>query len=261
MTLISRLIAVAVPATLMIACVGSDDALTSAEGSGGGVSSAVVSALTVAGHYCPQHGEIAGRTIPSDDLFYLTTFGGGVDTGHMACGGTADGRWMYIADSWRFGCRSRVKITNPRTGRWCVAQVADVGPNICVEQAARKPIIDASPVIARELYGIGSAGWSDRVLVRAELVASGTPLGCGTGSTTPTAPSTTPATPAPGQNGGRTCYSTTWGRDMGLGACVQSRSDRIYYQCTNLGWVTSGGITASRTGPGGPCTTYLPLNS
>ena len=244
-------------ATALAGCYSGD----TDEGEGAPYSAALVSDLTVGGFRCPTRGEIAGRTRPADSLYYITTFGGGSDTQPMACFGTADGRWMYIADSWRFGCRSRVKLTNPRTGRWCVTQVADVGPNICVEQAARKPIIDASPVITRELYGVGSAGWSDRILVRADLVASNTPLGCGTGSGAPTAPSTTPATPAPGQNGGRTCYSTTWGRDMGLGACVQSRSDRIYYQCTNLGWVTSGGIASSRTGPGGPCTTYLPLNS
>ncbi len=232
-------------------CYGADEALTD---EGTPYSASLVSDLTVGGYYCPQRGEVAGRTRPADDLYYITTFGGPGDGGHMACFGSADGRWMYIADSWRFGCRARVKLTNPRTGRWCVAQVADVGPNICVERAARKPIIDASPVITRELYGIGSAGWSDRVVVRAEPVSASTPLGCGGASSTP-------PTPPPGQNGGRTCYSTTWGRDMGLGACVQSRSDRVWYQCTNLGWVTSGTIATGNAGPGGACTTHLPLNS
>ena len=137
-------------------CYGSDDALTEAEGSGAGVSSTVVSELTVGGHYCPTRGEIAGRTIPSDNTYFITSFGGGVDTQRMACTGIADGRWMYIADSWRFGCRARVRVTNPRTGRWCIAQVADVGPNICVEQAAGRPIIDASPVITRPFRAIKS---------------------------------------------------------------------------------------------------------
>jgi hypothetical protein len=231
-------------------CYGAD----TADEEGAPYSATLVSDLTVGGYRCPSSGEIAVRTRPADNLYYLTTFGGGSDNQRMACFGYADGRWLYIADSWRFGCRSRVKLTNPRTGRWCVTQVADVGPNICVERAAGKAIIDASPAVSRELYGIGSAGWSDRVVVRAELVAATTPVGCGGASSTP-------VTPPPGQNGGRTCYSTTWGRDMSLGACVQSRSDRTFYQCTNLGWVTSSGITASRTGPGGPCTTYLPLNS
>ena len=260
MTLISRLIAVAVPATLMSACVGSDDALTSAEGSGGGVSSAVVSALTVAGHYCPQHGEIAGRTIPSDDLFYLTTFGGGVDTGHMACGGTADGRGMYIADSWRFGCGAHVRLTNPRTGHWCVTQVADVGPNVCVEQAAGRPIIDASPVVARELYGTSGAGWSDRIPVRAELVGSSTPLGCGSGSSGGATPAPTPSpTPTP-STPIASCFSGTYGREMAGGTCLQSRFDDLWYQCTRNGWTPNTAIASSHRGPAGACTAYLPLH-
>ena len=135
-------------------CYGAD----TADEEGAPYSATLVSDLTVGGYRCPSSGEIAGRTRPADNMYYLTTFGGGSDNQRMACFGSADGRWMYIADSWRFGCRSRVKLTNPRTGRWCVAQVADVGPNICVERAAGKAIIDASPVIARELYGIGSAG-------------------------------------------------------------------------------------------------------
>lgn len=222
-------------------CYGAD----TGDEEGAPYSAMLVSDLTVGGYRCPSSGEIAGRTRPADNMYYLTTFGGGSDNQRMACFGYADGRWMYIADA-ALRCRSRVKLTNPRTGRWCVVQVADVGPNICVERAAGKPIIDASPAISRELYGIGSAGWSDRgahprrarVFDRAAHRLRRRLDDARHAS--------------PGQNGGRTCYSTTWGRDMSLGACVQSRSDRIYYQCTNLGWVTSGGITASRTGPGGP---------
>jgi hypothetical protein len=183
-------------------------------------------------------------------MYYVTTFGAGSDMQNMACFGFADGRWMYIADSWRFGCRSRVKLTNPRTGRWCVAQVADVGPNICVERAAGKPIIDASPVITRELYGIRSAGWSDRILIRAERVAATTPIGCGAGTA-----------PPPADPGGRTCYSSTWGRDMFVGACVQSRSDRQWYQCATNGWVGNSSIPSTRRGAAGACTSYLPLSS
>ncbi len=103
------------------------------DGGSDGVS-ARINELTVGGYRCPTSGEIAGRTVPSDGQFYVTTFGGGSDTQRMACGGSADGRWLYIADSWRFGCGARVRVTNPTTGRWCVAQVADVGPNICVER-------------------------------------------------------------------------------------------------------------------------------
>ncbi len=245
-----RLLAATVVVASGVACVGADEADQEAAP----YSATLVSNLTVGGYRCPTSGEIAGRDIPSDNLYYITTFGGGRDNQRMACFGYADGRWLYIADSWRFGCRSRVKITNPRTGRWCVTQVADVGPNICVERAARKPIIDASPVVTRELFGIGSAGWSDRVVVRAERVDASTPVGCG-GATGP-AP-----TPTPGPDGGTTCYSTTWGRDMPVGACVQSRSDSIWYQCTNRGWTAASTIVSGRTGPAGTCRTYVPLHS
>ena len=238
---------------LVTGCYGSDDALTEAEGSGAGVSSTVVSELTVAGHYCPTRGEIAGRTIPSDNTYFITSFGGGVDTQRMACTGIADGRWMYIADSWRFGCRARVRVTNPRTGRWCIAQVADVGPNICVEQAAGRPIIDASPVITRELFGRNSAGWSERMVVRAELVPTSTPLGCGNGSAPP---AVTPAMDVPVA----TCFSGTFGREMAGRTCIQSRFDSEWYQCTSHGWSLDRGIPSRRSGPAGACSAMLALH-
>lgn len=244
-----RVSGVVAAAVLAAGCYGADEA--SMEGDP--YSAALVSNLTVGGYRCPSSGEIAGRNIPADNMYYVTTFGGGSDNQRMACSGYADARWMYIADSWRFGCGSRVKMTNPRTGRWCVVQVADVGPNICVERAAGRPIIDASPAITRELFGIGSAGWSDRVSVRAERVPSSTAMGCGGTSSAPT--------PAPAPGGGRTCYSTTWGRDMPVGACVQSRSDSRFYQCTIRGWIYSTSITSSRMGEAGTCTTYIPLHS
>ncbi len=37
--------------------------------------------------------------------------------------------------------------------------------------------------------------------------------------------------------GGATCYSSTLGKTMTENACVQSRSDRLWYQCDNGRWV------------------------
>lgn len=249
----SRLLWSLASVALVAGCYGSDDALSDAEGSGAGVSATVVSELTVGGHYCPTRGEIAGRTIPSDNTYYLTSFGGGVDTQRMACGAMADGRSLYIADSWRFGCRGKVRVTNPRTGRWCVATVGDVGPNICVEQAAGRPIIDASPVITRELFNRASAGWSDRIVVRAELVPSSTPLGCGDGTATPT---TTPAMTAPVAS----CFSGTYAREMAGRTCLQSRFDSEWYQCTSTGWVLDRGIASTHAGPAGLCSAMVSLH-
>ena len=253
-------------ATVLAGCMAND--ASSGDPSGDGVSSQLTGALTVGGYYCPQRGEIAGRTIPSDETFYMTTFGGGPDTGHMACGGIADGRWMYIADSWRYGCGAHVKITNPRTGRWCVAQVADVGPNICVEHAAGRPIIDASPVISRELFGTSGAGWSDHTTVRAELVAGSTPLGCGSGSTAPAPPAHGGGTvsgsggtgPTPPDSPGSGCFSATLGRHVPGATCLQSRLDGAWYQCTSIGWVPNTHIPTAHSGDAGSCTETYALH-
>lgn len=134
--------------------------------------------MEINGYQCLNTGEIAGRDIPLDGQYYLTSFGGGSDTQSVACGGPiADGTWYYMADSWRWPCGTKILITNPQNGLGVVAQVADVGPNICVEQAAGKPVIDASPLVSQALFGTTSRGWSDRSLVLAEVVDPSTPLG------------------------------------------------------------------------------------
>jgi hypothetical protein len=124
----------------------------------------------------------AYSNIPADHRYYLTTFGGGSDTGTMSCGGTADGTWWYAADRQRFGCHSIIKITNPANGKCGYARTDDYGPGTCVEDAACMPIIDASPVVAQHLFGASSSGWSSKNLVIAELAPAGTPIGpCPTG--------------------------------------------------------------------------------
>ena len=120
---------------------------------------------------------VASVVIPDDDLYYLTTFGGGADAQHTACGRPVDGSWFYIAGERRFGCGARVAITNPMTGVACVAEVVDDGPACFVEESAGGPVIDASPLVAQHLFGTRSIGWSDRKIVRAELVDRDTPLG------------------------------------------------------------------------------------
>jgi hypothetical protein len=133
--------------------------------------------LVVGGYPCPTTGQIAGSDIPSDGMYYLTTFGGGSDTQGMACGGTADGTWYYLADRDRFGCGAKVQITNLANGNSVVAQVADIGPNVCVEQAAGLPVIDASPMVSQHLFGNSSSGWEDHRSVLAQVVDPSTPTG------------------------------------------------------------------------------------
>jgi MYXO-CTERM domain-containing protein len=141
---------------------------------------------SVGGCSCHSSGgcsSVSYSDIPSNHSYYVTTFGGGADTQGMSCGGTADGKWAYIADKARFGCGAKVKIS--AKGKSCIAKVADCGPNKCVEEAASSsgcsghhPIIDASPFITRYLFGKGGVGWSDHLSVTAELVDKDTPIGC-----------------------------------------------------------------------------------
>jgi Ig-like domain from next to BRCA1 gene len=142
--------------------------------------------LTVGGCNCPESGNCAALSfsdVPSNGQYYITTFTGG----GMACGGTADGTWAYIADEARFGCGAHILMQ--ANGKQCVAQVADCGPNQCVEAAASNSgcsghhaIIDASPFITEYLYGISSSGWSEHRVVTATPVSGSVAVGCPGGS-------------------------------------------------------------------------------
>lgn len=159
--------------------------------SGGPAVASVTSGLTIHGCKCPSSGscsKISYADIPADGQYIVTSFGGGSDTQGMSCGGLADGTWAYIADSARFGCGAKVKIE--ANGKSCIAQVADCGPNRCVEEAAanvggppgqcgaHKPIIDASPYITGYLFGSKDFGYVDQVKVKATVVDKSTPIGC-----------------------------------------------------------------------------------
>ena len=140
------------------------------------------SSSELAGCTCVTKGscnDLSYSDTPANGTYYLTEYGGPGDTQPQACPGTkpADGSWAYIADRARFGCGTKVKLT--ANGKSCVAQVADCGPNRCVEQAASNskcaghfPIIDASPLIAKYLFNTSSAGYSDHFTVHAEVVSA-----------------------------------------------------------------------------------------
>jgi hypothetical protein len=140
--------------------------------------------LTVGGFHCPQGAGDTQSSIPSDGIFYISTFEGGAP---MSCHrAPADGVSLYIADRDRWPCDSHVRLIDPRPldpraavaqHLSCVVQVSDRGPNICVEEAAGKAMVDASPAITRYLFGIGQSGWSDHREVIA--LATSDPLGCG----------------------------------------------------------------------------------
>jgi len=160
--------------------------------------------LTVCdGGQCYQCNDTLGTSQPSDNLYVMTSFGGGSDTQSTACGGRlADGQWYYAADRQRFGCGTHLRVTNPANGSCVVLQVADAGPDLCVEEAAGRPALDATPLAAMDLFGAGSLGWSDGRVVQVVVGDPQEPLGpCGPSPMPDASPLPTDASPPPPDSG------------------------------------------------------------
>jgi hypothetical protein len=183
--------------------------------------------VTIDQHLSGCHGQ-ASSSIPSSGSFVLTTFGGPGDHQSMSCGGFADGTGWYAASRQRYGCGAHIKIE--ANGKCVVVETDDYGPDVCVENAAGSPIIDASPRVSQALFGESGAGWSDHMKVTVTQVAAGTPVGpCATGGGG-----------GGGGGGGTTgaaCNCATLARDVPDGTCVQSATDADWYTCTNGAWV------------------------
>ncbi len=111
--------------------------------------------------------------VPADGRFYLTSFSGE----GMACGGQADGTWYYTTSWVRWHCGARLEVRNPDNDACVVVEVADAGPADWVEENAGGPILDASPLVCRNLFGPNSCCWSDHFEVVVTEVAEDTPLG------------------------------------------------------------------------------------
>jgi hypothetical protein len=231
----------------------------------------------------------ADNTVPSDGRYVLTTFGGPGDEQPMSCGGYAAGRTWYAASRQRYGCGARLKVE--ANGKCAVVEAVDYGPDVCVERAAGRAIMDVSPLLARHLFGAPAVGWSQRKVVQVTQVARSTPLGpCGSSSPPSTSSSCASATlgreveagtcvqsAADGDwyqcNGGSWvprassagcssafghCTSATLGRDVPARSCVQAASNGVWYQCNGQSWVSPVN-TASRTGALGACSGWFPL--
>jgi hypothetical protein len=98
---------------------------------------------------------------------------GDASTGGPACEETLD---YYVADDDRFGCLSRVRVSNPTTGVAVVAIVIDGGPLCSLEQSVDMEVLNASGPVNNYLFG-GYAGAEDHTLVHVVQVDPGTPLG------------------------------------------------------------------------------------
>ena len=118
----------------------------------------------------------ASSSVPADGRYYLTTFGGPSESQPLSCGGSSNsGSWYYAASKQRYGCGAHLRIE--ANGRCVVAQAADYGPDVCVEKASGRPVLDASPLVGKVLFGEPNLGWSDRAAVTVTQVANATPLG------------------------------------------------------------------------------------
>jgi len=185
-------------------------------------------------HLSGCHGQ-ASSAIPADGSYYMTTFGGPGDHQQMSCGGYADGTGWYAASRQRYGCGAKLQVE--ANGKCVVLSALDYGPDVCVEAAAHKPIIDLSPRASKALYGVSGAGWSDHLAVTVTEVASSTPLGpCASGTDTGGGSGSGSDSGSGGSTGAASCPSSTLDRDVDDGTCVQSSSDALWYKCDNGQW-------------------------
>ena len=124
-------------------------------------------------------GSATDDRLPADQRYDLTTFGGPGDAQSVACSGAADadGTWYYAANRQRFRCGQHVRLVDEARTACAVVEVADIGPNSCVEEAGEMPIWDVPPLAAQALFGVSSAGWSEHRAVRGAPVTNSTALG------------------------------------------------------------------------------------
>jgi hypothetical protein len=98
-----------------------------------------------------------------------------------ACGGNLVSNEYWVTSIARWGCR-QLKIS--RGDRCVVADVRDSGPNVVFELALGgdsnygQPILDASDAVVNHLYGSGSVGWQDGVMVTVEDASRVDTTGC-----------------------------------------------------------------------------------
>jgi hypothetical protein len=160
----------------------------------------------------------ASSSIPASGDYYLTTFGGPSEPQPLACGGNSDsGNWYYAASSQRYGCGVHLQVE--ANGKCVVAEAEDYGPDICVENAAGGPILDASPLVGQALFGESDLGWSDRAPIHVTVVDSSVPLGvCATGSSSSSSSGSSSSTTSSGSGSGTTSSSSSGSGAGGSGA-------------------------------------------
>ncbi len=82
----------------------------------------------------------------------------------------------FAADRDRFGCGTKLQVTEPSSGKSAVVMVIDAGPACWVEQTAGTGVVDLSYRATEYLFG-GQVGASEKEMVHVEIVSADTPLG------------------------------------------------------------------------------------
>jgi hypothetical protein len=100
----------------------------------------------------------------------------------------------YSADSGRFGCMTRLRVTNPKNGKSVVVLVLDAGPACFVEKNVNHAVLDMSPPSNFYLFG-AEQGQADHALVDVVVVDGSTPLGPTSGSSTSSSSSSSSGSP------------------------------------------------------------------
>jgi hypothetical protein len=111
--------------------------------------------------------QTACSNIPSDNVYYLTSFCDQTTSCGKSCGNCT---WGYAADRQRFGCGSVISCTN--SGKSINLEVIDYGPDCTLEKKSGKPIIDASYSACKLFTGSTSCGWSDKIPVTCKKIAA-----------------------------------------------------------------------------------------
>lgn len=97
----------------------------------------------------------------------------------------------YVADSDRFGCMTRLRVTNPANGKAAVVVVLDKGPSCAIERRVDYWVLDSSYRVTDYLFG-GPMAATERGEVQVEVVDGDTPLGPWVGPVPPPPPAPPP---------------------------------------------------------------------
>ncbi len=123
-------------------------------------------------------GSLTDDRLPETQDYDITTFGGPGDEQPVSCASPdADGTWYYAANAQRFRCGQRIRVIDAARSRCVIVEVADIGPNACVEEAGAMPIFDVSPLASQALFDVDSVGWSEHRAVYAAPVDNDNVLG------------------------------------------------------------------------------------